>query len=89
MSWICSCKTCDCTEPCIHPTGYIYLDSHTRCKRCGVAGRISGRVRDIEPPTIVKLPVDKVQTTSAKPFYNREVASEPSYYEVRKALEMA
>ena len=95
MSWICDCKTCDCAEPCIHPTGYIYVDSHTRCRRCGVAGRISGRVRDIEPiravehPTIAKLPVDKIKTTSVKSFYNRGVASEPSYYEVRKALEEA
>lgn len=95
MSWICDCITCDCIEPCIHPTGYIYIDSHTRCNRCGAAGRISGRIRDIEPiraiepPAIVKLPVDKVYTAPVKSFYNGEVASEPSYYEVRKALEMA
>src|SRR3990167_244561 len=101
MSWICDCKTCDCPESCFHPTGYIYPNSHGRCDRCKMVNNRKhlayGFIRDTEPTikspavkivAVRKPPVDKPKPVVIERVYNEYVASEPSYYEVRKALNL-
>lgn len=88
--WICDCKTCDCQDHCIHPTGYILPDSQTECRRCGKtrsSRAFTKPFREPEPQPVFH-PVDKIKEPVPKKEYNEEVASEPSYYERRKLLEL-